>query len=340
MLIKKLIRNGLNLTFSQGLVHRAVSARQGTHAQIFMLHRFRHAGHPSGHDPELLRQFLASLREHHYDLLSVDDLVKRSLAGERLSKAVAFTVDDGYADHAEVGGQIFAEFDCPATFFLITDFIDDTYWPCDAKFAHIFASTPKQFLHCPWKKDDSLLDLSTPEARQRTQQQSIWSLKSQPQEIMEQLVAQLAVNAEVDLPERAPADFRPMSWNDARRLEQSGMRIGAHTRRHVILSAEDDGVARAEIHGSLEAVRKQVQHPSAVFCYPTGRRADFGPRDMDLAAEGGCIAAVSAEPGYFATHSPQQPFSIPRFSLPDNRQDFLQNMLYVERVKEHLRSLI
>jgi len=89
---------------------------------IFMLHRFTdHDLGSTGHDPSLLRSALAYLRRERYELVSLTELFRRLGEGaSRVDRAVAFTMDDGYLDQATVAGQIFADFDCPATTFVTT----------------------------------------------------------------------------------------------------------------------------------------------------------------------------------------------------------------------------
>ena len=43
-------------------------------------------------------------------------------------RAIAFTVDDGYQDVAQVAAEIFLEYDCPLSIFLTTGFIDGHLW--------------------------------------------------------------------------------------------------------------------------------------------------------------------------------------------------------------------
>src|SRR4051812_41525240 len=99
-------------------VSNALSYLTSTQASIFMLHRFAvpDLGLP-GHDPEALRRNLAYLRKARYNLISLEEMFRRLHLGEPVKRAVAFTIDDGYFDHAEIAAPIFAEFDCPVTFF-------------------------------------------------------------------------------------------------------------------------------------------------------------------------------------------------------------------------------
>src|SRR3954469_15281782 len=79
-----------------------------TRATIFMLHRFRmpDAG-VEGHDPSLLKRHLEFLRRERYDLISLETLFDDLLHGRAHKRpAVAFTIDDGFADQVRVGAPV------------------------------------------------------------------------------------------------------------------------------------------------------------------------------------------------------------------------------------------
>src|SRR5690242_15771182 len=97
-------------------------------ATVFMLHRFDGAANGNGHSILALRQTLEWLRRHRFPLISLADLVESLERGDTPSRAVVFTIDDGYVEQATVAGPVFAEFDCPVTTFLTTGFIDGLLW--------------------------------------------------------------------------------------------------------------------------------------------------------------------------------------------------------------------
>src|ERR1700678_1914810 len=106
-------------------VTRALLAVTDTQATIFMLHRL-----PvpelgiHGHDLTPLLRILAYLRKERYDLISLGEMFRRLRAGVPCKRAIAFSIDDGYFDHAHIGAPVFAEFDCPVTTFVTTGFLD------------------------------------------------------------------------------------------------------------------------------------------------------------------------------------------------------------------------
>ena len=100
-----------------------------TQATVFMAHRFSAPDVGlAAQDPRALRRTLAELRKRRYNLISIEELFRRLRENEPVRRAVAFTLDDGYFDQGEIAGPIFAEFDCPATIFTVSDFIDGKMW--------------------------------------------------------------------------------------------------------------------------------------------------------------------------------------------------------------------
>jgi len=340
--LKEFARNGLNAALDMAPLRGAAKFIATNDAIIFMMHRFEQPElGVEGHDPDFLRDCLDYLRRRRFNLVSVEQIVTAARAGNRIKNAVSFTVDDGYLDHALVGASVFAEYECPATFFLITDFVDGSYWPCDAKIAYILRTSARNRFEWQQGTRSFAINLETPEARKQSVRAMVWATKATAVEQLEADVADLAGTAGVELPALPPPGYRPMTWQDARRIEAMGMRLGAHSCRHVLLRAESDEVAEREIRHSVAKVASQVQRSSPIFCYPTGRYSDFGERDKSIAQATGCIGAVSAEPGYFNPRTIGNYggyYSIPRFGMPANLEDFRQTVLYIEKMKSAMRN--
>ncbi|NNL30617.1 MAG: polysaccharide deacetylase family protein, partial [Gemmatimonadetes bacterium] len=115
-------------------------------ATIFLLHRF-HSDQPR-HDSESvdgLRAALEAMRREGYELAGLGDVVARLREGALFPRpTVAFTIDDGYRDFLELGADAFAAYDCPATVFLATGFIDGDLWLWWDQIDWILQSAPRR----------------------------------------------------------------------------------------------------------------------------------------------------------------------------------------------------
>ena len=104
---------------------------------IFMLHRASsvHSG-VVGHDLSRLAASLDWLKGRGFNFVSLRQILDSLDAGTEVEEdAVAFTIDDGYADQGELIAPVFLERGIPLTLFVITGLIDRALWPWDSKVA-------------------------------------------------------------------------------------------------------------------------------------------------------------------------------------------------------------
>ena len=321
---------------------RALSPLMRGRCAIFMLHRFQQPElGVQGHQPEILRATLGYLRRQRYQLLSLEELFVR-LAGEGPppDRAVAFTVDDGYADQATTGAPIFAEFDCPATTFVTTGFLDGLVWFWWDRIEFVFEQTRKEALDISLNGSGLRYAWSDPAGRQGAQHDFTERCKEVSE--VEKLagILRLAAAAEVDLPERVPDRYAPMTWNQLRSCEQRGMRYGPHTVTHPVLARTGDDQAETELRDSWSRLQSEAGKPVPVFCYPNGRLLDFGSREVAELRRLGFIGGVTGVPGYAARASfgagPGAPFEVPRFSYCESLHQNLKLASGGERLRELL----
>ena len=312
---------------------------------IFMLHRFTdpEVG-SSGHDPALLRAALAYLRRERYELVSLTELLRRlGEATPTLGRAVAFTIDDGYLDHAIVGGKIFAEFDCPVTTFVTTGFLDGAVWFWWDRIEYVFDGTTRLALDV--ELDAQTLRYTRAPATGYHEAQADFTARCKQMPETEKLAAiqRLAAAAEVELPERPPVRYAPMSWDQLRSLEQRGMSFGPHTVTHPILARTTPDQSRQEIEQSWQRLTAEAASPVPVFCYPNGQPQDYGDREITVLQALGFTGAVVGTTGYAQRHdftrSPDGRFRVRRFAYPEDLSELAQCATGLERVNELVRGL-
>ncbi len=315
-------------------------------ATIFMLHRFRapELGIAEGQDPADLRAGLALLRRRGYDLLPLDELFRRlNGEGPPPNRAVAFTLDDGYLEQGLVAGPIFAEFDCPATTFVTTGFLDGRLWFWWDRIAHVFRHTTRTTLAV--ELGGARLDLAWTDDRGRAAAQAdfVERCKLVPDTAKHAAIAGLSEAAGVELPEQPPAGHVPMSWDQLRACETRGMTFGPHTVTHPVLSRTTDDASRFELEESWRRLAEQAARPVKVFCYPNGGRRDFGPREIATLQTLGFLGAVVGEWGFASRtrsmRSREEPFVVRRIPWPDDLPHMVQYVSGVERFKMVLRGM-
>jgi peptidoglycan/xylan/chitin deacetylase (PgdA/CDA1 family) len=123
--------------------------------------------------------------------------------------------------------------------------------------------------------------------------------------------------AEQTQPQPPSSGSEMLDWPDIRTLDAHGVRIGAHTRHHVLLSRVDAHAARAEILGSQADIAEATDLPPAHFAYPNGGAGDFSERDVRIVREAGFATAVTSIEG---TNRPGvDPYRILRHNVHENR---------------------
>lgn len=332
------VRSVLSSLLASAPFTALASRRSGT-ASIFMFHRF--SPEAQGHDPAAVRRFLDWLRRNRFEVLDLEELFRR-LRGEGppLRRAVVLTLDDGYSCQAEIGAPIFAEFDVPVTTFLTTGFVDGTIWMWWDQIEYVFEHTrvPRVQVTAGGQRMDH--DLSTPDRRRGATHVLQMCCKNLPQVERLAAIAELTEAARVAIPETPPPQYRPMTWEQARRCEAGGMRFGPHTVTHPILARTDDAQARQEIEGSWARLGAEVSRPVPVFCYPNGLRCDFGAREVSILTRLGLIGAVTAEPGYAAAEGFGEgtaAFRVPRFCFSERHDENLRYASGLEWLWEKVR---
>ena len=306
---------------------------------VFMLHRF---SDPSrgvvGHDPAHVRRLLGYLRRRGYRLTSLEALLDSAANGSPRPNAVAFTIDDGYAEQAAVAGPLFAEFDCPVTTFVATGFLDGLLWFWWDRIEYVLRRAAVPDL--AFEGAAGFVRYRLDEAGRRVAQAEITGhCKALPDERKHELIERLAAAARVTLPVQPPPEYAPMTWDEVRECEGRGMTFGPHTVTHPTLSRVDDRKAEIEIRTSWARLKSEAAAPVAVFAYPNGLTGDWSEREHAVLRQEG-LRAVTAEPGFVTARryrGSSGPLLVPRFAFPDTYSYFVQIVGGLERLKTMLR---
>jgi len=310
-------------------------------AAILMLHRFSVPDLGiAGHDPVFVRDALETLRRRRLNIISLRSLYDRIAVGEEIEPGtVVFSMDDGFWDQAEIGAELFYRYDCPATLFAISGFVDGANWPWDDRVAWILSEARKGLQQLTVEDRTISLDTRCSINIRSTLQAVRSHCKRLDGVAIESLVNSLATALDVEVPLAPPRQYQPMSWDQARALETKGIDFGPHTVNHYILSRLDDATAQYEIQTAWQRLLTELDHPLNVYAWPTGRYSDFGTRDIKIAQSIGMRGAVATNDNYAnITGTATSSFCLDRFSMPMNHSDLLQYTTWIERAKQLLRN--
>jgi peptidoglycan/xylan/chitin deacetylase (PgdA/CDA1 family) len=309
-----------------------------------MMHRFAMPDLGiQGHDPAVLAQRLEYLRRRGYALLSMMDLLDDLDRNAPLkTNALVFTVDDGYADFAEVAAPVFAKYDCPVTVFLVTDFVAGRQWNWFDRVSWAFAHTSVRKVAIEVTRQELRLHWTTPAECERSSGEVVRQFKGVSDAAKEALIGTLSAALEIEIPERAPTGYQAMSWDEVRVCARWGVTFGPHSVTHPILSQVDDRRAEREISESWRVVRDATDAAVPVFCYPNGTSTDFSDREKEYVERAGLKAAVSAIPGFVEpgrlTIPSADRFSLPRFPYSEHKHVLVQAASGIEAMKARIKK--
>jgi len=303
---------------------------------IFMLHRIAapEFGVP-GIAPNYLRQCLHHLKANNYRFIAIEDAITRALRGELTKeKWVAFSLDDGFEEQVRLGAEIFGEFDCPSTCFLVTDFVDKKLWPWDYKLMYLAKQSQPQVVNIKVGNAIHRLELGLPNTEAFLLK---FARQFAPQQVAD-AVSAIAKQANIELPEMPPTEMQPTNWSAVRTAEKLGMRFGPHSASHFILARTETETLKDQIERSTQRIRKECTAPANIFCYPSGKADEFDSRAITAARELGLIAALTAEPGYLEQSSlllhTGYRFALPRLPLPEDIDELKLYVSWAQRARE------
>jgi peptidoglycan/xylan/chitin deacetylase (PgdA/CDA1 family) len=249
-------------------------------------------------------------------------------------------MDDGYKDLALIA-PVFAEFDCPVTSFLTTGFLDGKVWMWWDRIAFIIRRTDRSHLDIAVGAAVTRYSVCSSPLKESAIQDLVARCKKLGEQEKLSLIENLAVTADVELPSHPPDDCSPLTWDDVRRCEQSGIEFAPHTVTHPILSRTSPDQCAFEIRESWSRLKAETARPVPIFCYPNGLCGDFGPREFRVLANLGFEGAVVGWNGYASATAfnatEDARFQVPRFGMPTEFVDLAQRVNGVERAKHILR---
>ena len=169
--------------------------------------------------------------------------------------------------------EIFLEFDCPITFFIITGLVDKMLWPWDAKVSWMINYSRKAVLQFELEDECVTVDISDAERRRLARQRLRDILKEMDAELVSDLLNRFSQATGVPVPETIPGEYQPLVWDTARELEAKGVRFAPHSMTHRILSKLRKASVETEIRGSWETMCPQSSGMSPIRSAPISLKA-------------------------------------------------------------------
>jgi peptidoglycan/xylan/chitin deacetylase (PgdA/CDA1 family) len=272
---------------------------------ILMMHRVA-GGHwmaepDSALLPSMLSKMIRSLRHAGYEIVSLDEGLRRlTVGGPRFA---CLTFDDGYRDNHDFVWPVLRREGAPATIYLTTGFIDGSHTPW------------RGLLSCMIETHNSLnIDGERLATRHYREKDAAYALLHARMAAMSETAQRDALTRWVEGQGATVATVRRslfLDWDTIRAMASDGLVcFGAHSVSHPHLSELPQDLAAWEITHSGRRIAQELGTSPRHFAFPFGLRGDSGPREVRMVAEAGYASAVHASGGPLATGL--DPMSLPR----------------------------
>jgi peptidoglycan/xylan/chitin deacetylase (PgdA/CDA1 family) len=232
---------------------------------------------------------LAAYVAGKYKTVDVAGATGAASANAGAKMRVMFTFDDGWRDNYTNAVPVTRAHGIPVTIFICPGLVGrmQPFWPEQAVSQMRKASKP----------------VSATEIEPLIERLKTYSPKRRAQFIRELCGTSSAVCNGGD---------RTISWDDIRSMDAAGVRFGAHSDTHQILTAVPSETARREIRESRRAIEAALGKRCGMFAYPNG---NYSSAVQQMLREEGFTAAFTTERGAWIPGA--DPLAIPRVNVSD-----------------------
>lgn len=259
--------------------------------------------------PDLFARTVQYL-ENKYSVVALEHFLEDPASCKSKRQIATISFDDGYKDNIEFAAPILKKYNCPASFYIVTDCIDRNIPTWTYLIDAVFQQTVKtglslEYDFVPEKFKDIRLRINA-SANPLVKEVKPWmkSLSNPQRVIITNGILQQCDDVQL------PAD-KMMNWNDIRQLGTAGFIIGSHSHTHPMLaSLQQESEITGELKISAQRIKTETGKAPLTISYPIG---SFDERVMRLSKEQGYKYGLAVEQKYFSY--PSNSMSIPRVEL-------------------------
>jgi peptidoglycan/xylan/chitin deacetylase (PgdA/CDA1 family) len=264
--------------------------------------------------PEHFADQVAHLRKR-FAVLSIDELASGLKSGRPPKRAIALTLDDGYADVLSHAAPVLEAYEVPATAFVTFASLgsESRFWWDELARVLFTESCQLDSLRLTIRGATFRWQMQGPGAR--SEMETYFDIHGllRPLTEAERREALFALSSQYGTPVSGSTNDRPLTEAELRTLAGSSrIRVGAHSMTHPMLSAQPEEIQRWEIRESKVRLEALLGESVDSFAYPHG---DLGASTARLVQECGFRLAFTATPGLVRRHADS--YRLPRFLAPD-----------------------
>jgi peptidoglycan/xylan/chitin deacetylase (PgdA/CDA1 family) len=303
-------------------------------ALILTYHRF---GEDEAGLKTTARVFEAQLQylTARYSIVPLSSISEALTNGRSLPAGLAaITIDDGYGDAYEIAFPLLRKYNAPATLFVVTGFVDKACWVWTDKMRFLALKTDAPLIEATIAGRKVEIRLGDHLSRLQAAARANSLIKRLPDEAKDEAIARIALSLDVELPAAPPPEYRPVTWEQAREMDSSGLEVASHTLSHPILTNVMDEQLARELSESKERLEEILGHRVDSFCYPNGGHDGRVRRAVERA---GYRSAVTTRPGFNDERS--DPLTLSRIHTECDLAHFVQSTSGFEQFKNRLRRV-
>ena len=319
------------LIISSGLL-RLINKVKGPSIVILRYHSVQ--DDPAEHEPTIGSSIVHSTEEfreqmrlvsRHYTPVSMDELLDHLENGVKLPPyPVVITFDDGYKDNLEIAGPILAEFNIPATFYIVVDAISNqvNLSPWFMRVRKAFSITEAS----SWEdRDGKQYSLSDPEQRLAARRAAMAYCGTSTGETQRSRVKE--VEQSLAVPYYEAGKEMMLSQDGVKALKEAGHIVGSHTLSHPNMTYIEEKDAAYELAQSSAELEKITGEPVRHFAYPNPILSpNWNKKTRELLRANGYKTAVTCDGG--CVRYGDDPLSLKRVYIPERAEElrwYLEN---------------
>jgi peptidoglycan/xylan/chitin deacetylase (PgdA/CDA1 family) len=262
--------------------------------------------------PDFLAFAIARVRRLGFDIVDLDEALRRIEVDGTERPFAVFTFDDAYRDNLVHALPVLRRLACPFTVYVpngLVDGVGEIWWQALEDIIAVQAS-----VSLPGEDGGTAFDLRSV-LRKREAYAAIYGrMRQMAEPDRVRFIRAFAARYGYDLARQCRELI--MTWDELKAMAADPLcTIGAHTVHHYELAKLPDAQARREIEDSVRAIAAQLGRVPRHLSYPIGDARAAGPREFALAAELGLASAVTTRPGGLYAAGRQRLTALPRISL-------------------------
>lgn len=268
----------------------------------------------------------------HYEVMQFEQL---ALSDDLYKKTSFATImfDDGYKDNIEYAAEVLDKYQCPASFYIVTECIEKNIPTWTHILEYTFQHTQKKEFDLPFTFIPVALrggHFQNKEALVRYAGKLKPYLKSLPHEQRQTVLNHIgSYFNDVEYPKLM------MNWNDLHELKNAGHYIGSHTATHGMLGTmTDEREIREELALSAQKIEEKLHHRPVTISYPVG---SFNEQTKKISREVGYKLGLAVKQRIFEVGRDDL-YEVSRIELYN--EPWWKTRLRITNTLENIKSLI